>query len=108
MSGLDGDLASVDLETVHLLERVFQILGTVEADLAASLANALMGIGVGDLAALAEDVLQFAPAAARRQIPDSQRVLSPVGTVTSAAAATSSTATAPITGAGSRARTATS
>jgi len=61
MSGLDGDLASVDLETVHLLERVFQILGTVKADFAASLANALMGIGVGDLAALAEDVLQFAP-----------------------------------------------
>ena len=62
MSGLDGDLASVDLETVHLLERVFQILGTVKADFAASLANALMGIGVSDLAALAEDVLQFAPA----------------------------------------------
>lgn len=102
MSRLNRDLAAVNLKAVHLLQRMLQILGTVKAHLAAALANALMGIGIGDLAALAEDVLQLAPAAARRQIANRQRVLSPVRTVPSAATAT------PITGAGSRARTTTS
>ena len=62
MSLEDFDLFPIDLESVHFFQCRFQIIRAIEAHFAPALANALMRVGIGDLATLAEDILQFAPA----------------------------------------------
>lgn len=99
MSLEDFDLFTIDLESVHFFQCRFQIIRAIEAHFAPALANALMGIGIGDLATLAEDILQLAPAASRRQIVNGQTVLGSVWSVTAA------TTASPRSGAGSRAST---
>ena len=62
MSLEDFNLFAINLESVHLFECRLQIICTIKAHFTTTLANPLMGIRVGDLATLAEDILQLAPA----------------------------------------------
>lgn len=99
MSLEDFNLFAINLESVHLFECRLQIICTIKAHFTTTLANPLMGIRVGDLATLAEDILQLAPAAARRQIVNCQTVSGSVWSVTAA------TTASPRSGAGSRTAT---
>ena len=68
MSLEDFDLFTIDLESVHFFQCRFQIIRAIEAHFAPALANALMRIGIGDLATLAEDILQLAPARKKEKL----------------------------------------
>ena len=62
MSLEDFNLSSVDVEPLHFLQGMFQVIGRIETNFATALANSLMSISVGDFSALSENVLQLAPA----------------------------------------------
>jgi len=57
------DFSSVELDPVHLFERLLEIFFVIEADLAPARADSLMRIGVGHFATLSERVFQVGPAA---------------------------------------------
>jgi len=56
------NLSSVDVESLHFLQGMLQVIGRIETNFTTALANSLMGIGVSHFSTLSENVLQLAPA----------------------------------------------